>query len=821
MKDLPENELFSAYLDGELTAAEQAEVEQLLADNPAARQLLDELRALSSTLQSMPQYALGEDLSDRVLRMAERRMLTDSERLSRPRGNGKTWPSHLSRLLNARALIWSGLAVAIAVMFMLSQPPKEDGGGMALAPGTAEGEAERDRGNAGAEIRAVGGEEDLAARRGGILPLDKKAEIIEGEGIAAGMGIRPPEKDSPDGSPHLATKPGITPDDPHGPADYVSGKTPAPTTFEMKKPGEEPPGPTWPQIAQVQQPAGPLPVPGPGGRGGAGAHDQDTVGLRTNDNGLRLPGKGAGAFEEGGVSLETRLSGLVTMHGAQAVGEAISGFASRLEPIDSAYTVVCLDVRSAAVADRTFDQTLGKNKILPATREKLSEEDPAGPGSTDLRPQRLDATQQVKIIEGMLEDLTHHGELALFYVEATPEQIQATVAELTEQPEQFPSVQQLQLASLARGRSIQAVPERHLDRYDDSAERQKKIAETGTTSGREQAGRAGGNASGQTTGVADGVLDEAHERKPHERKHGAAKDRQDLPAGYVWRLPIPGRFAKAGGREDRDAAEFFDMPTPEGPSSGTAAGRGGQVAPQPVPSQSAPLQLVPSPAVPPPSEPAADMPVQPVEPIPAPAAEPAAPPSEPEPAPPSPPAVPPDAPPATEPALPKTPAPEPPDAGTVRRTAPGNDFADGSPSPADLPEKSQPEEKAQDLLSDAPPDEPGEPQSDAFAEPFARPQPPGAERPPRPAKEGEERREEPRQFGAQGGFAYAEKSDPAAAKVRAFFVLRLVGSEFSTGDVAAGQSAARMAEQTESSIAAPPPTDAPPLTAPPPADAHQ
>ena len=50
MNNVPDNELLSAYLDGEVTAEQQADVERLLAANPAARQLLDELRALSSTL---------------------------------------------------------------------------------------------------------------------------------------------------------------------------------------------------------------------------------------------------------------------------------------------------------------------------------------------------------------------------------------------------------------------------------------------------------------------------------------------------------------------------------------------------------------------------------------------------------------------------------------------------------------------------------------------------------------------------------------------------------------------------------------------------
>ncbi len=78
MKDLPEYELLSAYLDGELTARERARVEQLLAGDPAARQQFDELRALSNTLHALPLNRVNEDLSARVLRQAERRMLSGS-----------------------------------------------------------------------------------------------------------------------------------------------------------------------------------------------------------------------------------------------------------------------------------------------------------------------------------------------------------------------------------------------------------------------------------------------------------------------------------------------------------------------------------------------------------------------------------------------------------------------------------------------------------------------------------------------------------------------------------------------------------------------
>jgi len=109
----------SAYLDGSQFAVEQAEIERLLAASPAARQLLDDLRALSTALQSLPQQKLGEDLSRQVLRVAERRMLTEGE-------PDDTAPVPLSRtgfrrFVNRRTLVWTGLAVAIAVLIAVNE----------------------------------------------------------------------------------------------------------------------------------------------------------------------------------------------------------------------------------------------------------------------------------------------------------------------------------------------------------------------------------------------------------------------------------------------------------------------------------------------------------------------------------------------------------------------------------------------------------------------------------------------------------------------------------------------------------------------------
>jgi hypothetical protein len=128
--NVPESELLSAYLDGELTAAEQAAVEQLLAQSPAARQLVDDLRALSATLQSLPAHKLEMDLSQEVLQIAGRRMLSEPRELAEsaePPGAGAAGEppfrrTILRRALSRRNLAWSAVAVAAAVLIWAMNP---------------------------------------------------------------------------------------------------------------------------------------------------------------------------------------------------------------------------------------------------------------------------------------------------------------------------------------------------------------------------------------------------------------------------------------------------------------------------------------------------------------------------------------------------------------------------------------------------------------------------------------------------------------------------------------------------------------------------
>lgn len=74
--------LLSAYLDGEVTTAECAQVEQLLRDNDQYQQAFDEMKLLRLGMQQLPNHQLGEGFARSVLEMAEQcQPLPDEERV--------------------------------------------------------------------------------------------------------------------------------------------------------------------------------------------------------------------------------------------------------------------------------------------------------------------------------------------------------------------------------------------------------------------------------------------------------------------------------------------------------------------------------------------------------------------------------------------------------------------------------------------------------------------------------------------------------------------------------------------------------------------
>ncbi len=99
-----DDELLSAYVDGELTEDEHAKVEQRLRDDPNAKALVDQLREISQTMQSLPRLTASEGLRQAVL---QRTLPSESEE---------------RQLSWSRRLLWPALAVAAVLMLMLYRP---------------------------------------------------------------------------------------------------------------------------------------------------------------------------------------------------------------------------------------------------------------------------------------------------------------------------------------------------------------------------------------------------------------------------------------------------------------------------------------------------------------------------------------------------------------------------------------------------------------------------------------------------------------------------------------------------------------------------
>jgi hypothetical protein len=127
-----DDELLSAYLDDELSPDERAHVDARLAADPAARRLLDQLRATSEAVHKLPHESIGEDLRGSILRRAEAAMLES---------NGGRTPTvaasdeskdevvslrdSLPRITigqTRRGWVWAGLAIAAGLLIMVLQP---------------------------------------------------------------------------------------------------------------------------------------------------------------------------------------------------------------------------------------------------------------------------------------------------------------------------------------------------------------------------------------------------------------------------------------------------------------------------------------------------------------------------------------------------------------------------------------------------------------------------------------------------------------------------------------------------------------------------
>lgn len=143
----------SAYLDGELDAAQRAAVERLLADSPAARRELKQLRVVSTGVRGLSRHAAPEALFA-ALRESDHRHDAHSEPPPAPQSNRRIWKIRvwINTLATAAAL---GLVWIVGRAFVNTNPATGELARVSADPSALKNFGALDR--AGAERVAMGG----------------------------------------------------------------------------------------------------------------------------------------------------------------------------------------------------------------------------------------------------------------------------------------------------------------------------------------------------------------------------------------------------------------------------------------------------------------------------------------------------------------------------------------------------------------------------------------------------------------------------------------------------------------------------------------
>ncbi len=116
-------EQLSAYLDGELSADQRAEVEAFLAGDEQARRLLEDLRRTANLLQALPRAKAGEELIDALRGRLERKAL-----LGEPAAPPAVTRRRPIRSYAARwAAVAAVLALSLTALYLI-WPPEPNGG---------------------------------------------------------------------------------------------------------------------------------------------------------------------------------------------------------------------------------------------------------------------------------------------------------------------------------------------------------------------------------------------------------------------------------------------------------------------------------------------------------------------------------------------------------------------------------------------------------------------------------------------------------------------------------------------------------------------
>jgi len=448
MTDLPRDELLSAYLDAELSAEERARAERLLAEDATARQRLEELRAVSEAVRGLPTEELGEDLSERILQLAERQMLSGRQAApgEPPVVPGRvTWQAIGRRLLNRRALAWSSAVVVVALLIAVFDEPRVE------RDHPADEVARADK---SAEPAVVAGRE--AKREKAVPELWAADEVARPARPAA----TPESEDRAAGEPAMA-EPAVVEKRSVPTADAPRYKV-APATVPSTPSSSLPPVAIEPAPAPESAPA-PALAPTSGyaaeDRPAKGADSLDAGGLGMGGMG----GMGMGGASKAGMGLQEKA-------GPHALKRPSESLPSRLATRDGVVEdlgqttavapilVVEVDVKPGPELRERFEKILVRNRIDLEEAPADPRESVAGERENlNLIEQQTARTEQThdavaKKSPAGRKPEAQPGDVEQVLVEATWDQLDATIEELVRQDDlvvrvstQSPPAQQAQV----------------------------------------------------------------------------------------------------------------------------------------------------------------------------------------------------------------------------------------------------------------------------------------------------------------------------------------------------------------------------------------
>lgn len=437
MNSIPDDELLSAYLDGELSDEERTRAEQMLAEQPETRQLLDDLRTLRRGFEGLPRHRLEGEFAARVLRAAEREMLageadgemtalaaappavssTSSQAAVAASLEGGLRPAERSAGFNwvrwRRPIAWAGAALAAGLLLMVLDrrpPPAAVNGPIAHAPGDVEfrapAEAARDRRSRLGEPTQSDGLPSLQA------PAAERSLADRGvEGALGGMQPR------------------------RAPAAKNAAK---PETFSAPAPAAAP------------EPAGAAPAKPSAGlnAGAAGNRSKSNFGLRG-----MAEGQGANAYfwfrsesqaasepldpnaliimcdVAENVAARPEFSQLLTQNGI-AWGAEQFDEADQKTPVDESAALAKSEKAGAAPSDAAAGQA--RSEKAPRFSDKLSVQQQTALG---LKEREQITSRNQAVVDALNSDASDY-----VLLEATDEQLKAVLVEFDRHPELFLTV---------------------------------------------------------------------------------------------------------------------------------------------------------------------------------------------------------------------------------------------------------------------------------------------------------------------------------------------------------------------------------------------